>query len=235
MAKTKYAIVGASAYKQGGQSNRRRRRANRTVTAPAARGTNYFNSPPKLNGNGSKLLVSHCEPFVAVNMTAAGVLSYATSPMIPASLGYLSGVAANFGKWSWRRLVLHYVPSCPTTADGEMAFGTYFDRQDAVAATFVQVTQMQGGVATPPWGGGPFTGPGAVRIDVDCSRFDKPRYSYIGSAAFAALTTSDQNNYCPVSMARATQGNTAGGAIMGRVWAEYTIELLDPIAAGLNA
>lgn len=237
MAKPKTIVLGSSSYVGNGSAGKnrsKRRTSNRVVSAPASRGTNYMNTPPRLVGNGHKLTISHCEPFIAVNMTAAGALAYATSPIIPASFNYLTGIANNFGKWTWKRLVLHYVPSCPTTADGEVALGTYYDRQDAVAATFVQVTQMQGGVSTPPWGGGPFTGSGAVRVDIDCSRFDKPRYSFIGTTPFNALTTSDQNNYCPVSMARATQGNTAGGAIMGRVWAEYTVELIDPIPSGIN-
>jgi len=231
---------GTSAYmakgsaKRGIPRNPRTRGNVRVVSAPSARGGNFMNRAPLLWGNGSKLTIRHCEPFVAVNFTAAGVLAYATSPIIPASMPYLTGVASNFGKWIWRRLTLYYVPSCPTTADGELALGTYYDRQDAIAATFVQVASMTGGVATPPWGGGPLTGPGAVRIEVDCGRFDKPRYSFMASAAFAALGSSDQNNYCPVSLARASQGNTAGGAILGRVWCEYTVELLDPIVPGIN-
>lgn len=231
-------VFGPSAYKMQRQSQRKRQsrqqRARRVVSAPTARGGITPNLPPRLSGNGQILRINHCEPFVAVNMTALGVLDYARSPLIPASMPYLTGVAANFGKWRWTKLVLYYVPSCPTSADGEMAFATIFDRQDAPSATFVQVASMTGGVTTPPWGGGPFAGPGAVRVVVDCSRFDKPRYSYMTTANFNALTASDQNNYCPVTLARATQGNTAGGAVMGRVWADYSIELLDPIVAGLN-
>jgi hypothetical protein len=235
MVKKQPQVFGPSAYKLGPRRKiRKKRRQNTMITAPVARGTSYFNAPPNLTGNGHRLVISHCEPFIAVNMTAAGVLNYATSPIIPAALNYLTGIAQNFSKYSWKRLSLHYVPSCPTNADGEMAFGTYFDRQDALAATFVQVSQMTGGVSTPPWGGGPFAGPGAVRIDIDCARFDKPRYSFLGTTPFAALSTSDQNNYCPVSMARATQGNTVGGSIMGRVWLSYTVELMDPIPSGLN-
>lgn len=213
---------------QGGLVTRQRR-------APISRGVFTQNMAPSLSGVGSKLVVSHCEPFLAVNWTAAGVLNYATAPIIPASMPYLNGIAANFGKFTWKKLILYYTPSCPTTADGELAMGLYYDRQDAAAASFVQVSSMSCGVTSPPWGGGTISGPGSVSMRVDCNRFDKARYSYQTTATFGGQSLSDQNQYCPVSLARATQGNTVGGAILGRIWCCYTVELIDPIIAGINA
>lgn len=197
--------------------------------APQSTGVISRNIAPVLSGNGSKLVLDHCEPINIQQLLGAGALSYYTQALTPNFFPYLNGIAANFGKYRWLSMTVFYTPSCPTSTAGEAALGLFFDRQDAVAATYVQVTSMQSGVAFPPWISGEM-----ASMTVDCTRFDKPRYNYIGTAALAALSTSDQNNYVPVSYASATQGGVLL-AISGRIWVKYRIEMIDPIVAGINA
>jgi len=193
------------------------------------------NLMPKLTSISSGLMVTHSEPISTLPLTAAGVLNYFRLALIPSLFPYLNGVAANFGKFKWRKLIIRYVPACPATTEGESALGLYFDRQDAVAATFLQVASMQKAISFPPWGGFNNNGGPSIIITVDTTKFDKNRYSFMLTAAFSALTASDQNNYCPVSLACATQGSTAGSAVGGRIWADYSVELTDPIVPGINA
>jgi hypothetical protein len=180
------------------------------------------------------LTLSHTEPFGSISMTALGALNYFGTPMLPWNFPFLLGIAANFSKYTWLRLRVYYVPSCPTTTQGECALGTYFDQQDAIAASFIQVSQMKGGISFPPWGGGPEFGKDAVCIEYDVQNFDKPRYNYISQGSWTGLSLSDRNNYTPASLAVASQGSTAA-SFAGRLWCNYTIRLIDPIPAGVNA
>lgn len=217
------------------QRKRRNSKSNvRMTQAPVTMGGITRNPVPIMSSNARGLVVTHSENISTLPLTAAGVLNYFTLAIIPSLFPYLNGVASNFGKYKWTKLHIRYVPACPATTEGESAFGLYFDRQDAVAATFTQVTSMHKAVSFPPWGG--FTGAGTspVSITVDCNEFDKNRYSYMTIANFTALSASDENNYCPVSLATATQGSTAGAPVGGRIWVDYSIQLTDPIVPGLN-
>nr|UHS72387.1 MAG: putative coat protein [Betanecrovirus sp.] len=228
--------------KKSGTTVRRKVRAqrptfsqvNKQVSVPSAMGNISRNIPMKVRNNGGVLTVSHCEPFTTVSLTALGVLSYVTLPLIPSFVPWLNGLAGNFGKWRWTRLKVYYVPSCPTTTQGEMALGYYYDEQDAIAASLIQVASMDKGVTFAPWMGGPSNGTDSVNLVSVPSQFDKPRYIYLGNAAFTALTSTDKNQYCPIVLAIASQGSTAAVPIAGRIWVDYTVELFDPIVAGIN-
>lgn len=204
------------------------------VSAPITAGGVTRGKIPMMNNLTNGLIVSHSETISTLPLTAAGVLNYFTLALIPSLFPYLNGVASNFGKYKWRKLIIRYVPACPSTTEGESALGLFYDRQDAVAATFVQVTSMMKAISFPPWAGFGSIASKEVTIHVDCNGFDKPRYSYMTIANFTALSASDENNYCPVSLATATQGSTAGSPVGGRIWVDYIIELTDPIVPGLN-
>lgn len=205
------------------------------VRVPSTQSGVTRNRIPRSISSSNGLIVSHCEPFQTTSLTALGVLNYTTLALIPSVFNYLTGIASNFSKFTWLKLHIYYVPSCPTSTQGECAMANFYDFQDAGGATFVQVAQMKNGISFPPWGGGPEAGKDAVVIDVDVKDFDKPRYNYITVASFNALTSSDKNNYSPVNLATATQGSTAAVSIAGRIWVDYTIRLIDPIPSAINA
>lgn len=225
------------ARKQMKRTNRqpaRRARSNTAViSAPVSMGGISRNLIPHMQQLENGLHVTHSENFSTLPLTALGALAYFRVALIPATMPYLAGLGSNFGKFKWTRLRLRYVPSCPATTEGESALGLVFDRQDAAAATFNQVTSSAHAISFPPWGG--FSGSASVTIEVDCSQFDKNRYSYMAVAAFNALGASDQNNYCPVTLITATQGSTLAVPVGGRIWADYSIQLTDPIVPGINA
>jgi hypothetical protein len=168
-------------------------------------------------------------------MIALGAYGYNTLALIPSIFTYLNGIASNFAKYSWLKMRIYYVPSCPTTTQGECAMGNFYDWQDAGSATFTQVSQMKNGISFPPWAGGQEYGANAIAMEVDVNDFDKPRYNYVSVATFNALTSSDKNNYAPVNLSIGTQGSTAAVTIAGRIWISYTIRLLDPIPSAINA
>jgi hypothetical protein len=210
------------------QGRRSRRSVTTTVSQPTAR------SGISRNIAMDGITLSHSEPFGSLSMIAGGALGYFGTPMLPWNFPYLTGLAANFAKYKWLKLRVYYVPSCPTTTQGECAIGSYFDQQDAIAATFIQVAQMKGGISFPPWGGGAEYGKDAVCLEYDVQNFEKPFWKYISQAAWTALTVSDRNQYTPANLAVATQGSTLA-TFAGRLWCDYTVRLVDPIPAGINA
>ena len=216
------------------QASRRRNGATTTATQmPVSMGGISRIGTPQVASHARGLTITHSENVSTLPLNALGALNYFTLQLIP-TLPYLKGVAQNFGKWKWLKLRIRYVPACPATTEGECAMGLYFDRQDAIAATFLQVSSMHKAISFPPWGGFSNNGASTVTIDVDCTEFDKNRYSYMTSANFAALSASDENNYCPVSLALATQGSTTAVPVGGRIWFDYTIQLTDPIVPAIN-
>lgn len=217
------------------QPQRRKSNSTKPIQVPATMSGVTTRIPPSLSSAGNSLTISHCEPFATATLTALGVLVNASIAMIPTAFPYLAGIATNFGKFRWRRLRIYYVPSCPTTTQGEVVMAQVFDTQDATAFSYVECSGMSDSVAFPPWAGGPPIGPGSVGTDVDCSKFDKPRYDVVTLTTYNALTTSDKNNYTPVRWVYASQGSTAAVTIAGRFWAAYTVELLNPIPPTTNA
>jgi hypothetical protein len=206
----------------------------RGIIAPTTRGGVTRNLPPRSLMSNGGMVISHCEPFAVATLNVSGAIKYDTVALIPCILPYLNGIASNFSKFTWLKLRVYYVPSCPTTTAGEIAMGNYYDFQDAIAATFVQVAQMKNGISYPPWAGGTDYGNQSVAIEVDCKDFDKPRYNYVNGTTFTALSNSDKNNYSPVNLAMITQGSAVAVPTAGRWWCAYTIRLLDPILAGIN-
>lgn len=204
-------------------------------SAPINRGPLVRSGAPQMIGTARGLTISHTEPINFQQMIAAGALNYYTQALIPSFFPYLNGIAANFGKWKWQKLTIFYVPSCPSTTAGEAAFGLYYDRLDAVAATFLQTCALDRAVSYSPWLGSTSTGSGNPSIEVDTTRFEKPYYSYVTVTSFNSAAVNDQTALCPVSYASATQGSTAALALSGRIWCRYTIALLDPIPPGINA
>lgn len=218
----------------GGSAQRTRRANSVAIGVPASKGAISRPLSMQAASRASTLVVSHCEPFQNISLTAAGVLNYTTIGIIPLAFSYLNGLAAQFSKYRWRKLHIYYVPSCPTSTQGEVALGLYDDWADAGAASFVQVATMNKGISFPPWGGGAEFGANSISIDVDVSMFDKPRYNYINAATFNPLSNVDKDAYTPVILATASQGSTAAVTIAGRVWVSYTIELINPIPGAIN-
>ena len=69
----------------------------------------------------------------------------------------------------------------------------------------------------------------------DVTRFEKPWYSNVANAAFAALPANVQNQYCPATIHVAVEGGPAAATIIGDLYFKYTIEFIEPINPTMNA
>lgn len=207
----------------------------KVLRAPASRGGINRSSNAIIVNNVDMMVITHREPFTTIPLTVGGVLNYQRVAIAPLIFPYLNGLASNYSMYKWVKLHFYYVPSCSTSTEGEIALGLVYDRQDASSASFTQVATMTGGVSSTPWGGGPRYGSEAISVTTNCNLFPLKYYNYMAAAAFSALSLSDQNSYCPVSLCAASQGSTDAVALAGRVWCEYKVELVHHITPGINA
>jgi hypothetical protein len=163
---------------------------------------------------------------------------------MPNNLLWLNGIAASFSKWRWVRLRVIYVPQVPATTAGKLALGLGYDYQDLAPTSMQEIQMMQSSVSSPVWAG--FEGAclmhdlnrsvssvaGAVALDLDVTRCDKPWYKYITSAAFGALAPSERNIYGPAEVWIGTSGGVAGTA--GDIFCSYEVDLIEPFPGARN-
>lgn len=206
----------------------------RYITAPAARGSIVRNPQPMFRNLGEGgLIFSHAEPFTTFPLTALGALNTQRIAMIPPLLPYLNGIAQNFSKYCYASFEIYYVPVCPSDTEGEIVMGLSYERLDNIG-TFLQLATKDKAVSFSPWLGSTSTGTGNPSIMVDCTKFEKPWYPYVSQTSFNSAAVNDQTSLCPFSFDGASQGSTVAVATAGRVWARYTIKLIEPVPAAIN-
>lgn len=214
------------------------------IKAPSAGGAILRNREPMLRPSRDKLIVSHTEPIFTVNGGLAGAFVVAQGNLAPFNFPWMNGIAVNYSKWRWLKIDLIYIPSVPTTTSGEVCMALVYDRNDTNPVSFAALQQFYRAVSGPVWAGYEgssllnrhdiATCPGAVVLPVDTSRFGFAWYRYITQAAFIALgSVSDQNLYLPCALVAGDQG-APGAQLLGRVFARYTIEFIEPIPASSN-
>lgn len=179
---------------------------------------------------GDIITVRKCEVFsLARAGTAEDFYTPAANALVPSNVPWLTGVAANFSKWRWRRLAIKYTSTVGTTTSGLIGRGFGYDMAELPATAFVQVAAFDQFKAGPIWAS--WDEP----IVMDTGRFSRDWYPYIGTGAFTSLSANDQNVYSPGYLAAFSgiSSLTAEGDV-GIDWIEYEVDLCDPISSSLQ-
>lgn len=219
--------------------------ATRTVIPPTSGGVIYSNpSMPNFRTFGDSTIVRNTEVVSSVNFNAgAGLFATYTDAMIAELPSWLTQIADVYSKWRWRSVTVIYIPNCPTSTAGRVAMSLTYDRNDAAPTSVTQITQGYKAIVFPPYAG--YEGAhvlnsgrnnnvsGAICLEVDVNRFDKPWYPTINGTAFSALATTIQNTYCPCSYVIGSDGGPAGGSA-GNIYLKYEIEFIEPINPTMN-
>lgn len=238
---------------QGGAARGRQRRTrnkrpardgSQMVTAPYTAGAIYKPRVPRLVGTREGIIVCNSERLgPAVNTAASGATVFTRLDLVPASFGWLSGVAINYSKFRILWMRIFYIPACPTTTPGNVAMGLSYDNNDSLAGVSVgQVQQLSRGISSPVWAG--YEGssglnsdsmvlpPGSVAITVDTAKFDKPYYKFATTGQLAAMPAPETGTYVPAALVWATDGGLA--TTVGNIVVRYEFELIEPIPSPLN-
>lgn len=221
--------------------NKNKNKPTTRIASNAASGFIVRNKQPNIQTKGSALMIHHVEPLTNVVGGAAGVFVAGIVSLVPIAFPWLNGVAINFSKYRWHRLTLFYVPTIPTSSPGEMAMGLSYDRQDTTPTSMQQVQTYKDSVSSPVWGGADgsslFNGDkregSVVYLDVDVKYFNEQYWRYVTNATFGAMNLADQNVYCAANLIHGNFG-ASGATTQGRIYAKYSVELIEPIASALN-
>lgn len=120
---------------------------------------------------------------------------------------------------------------------------------DATPTTAAQMSALQRYTTGPVWNGYQVAGvmsncyaklpDGSIAVDVDCTKFEKPWYSYVDAATFnvqSAASLPTANIFSPARLIVAGDSGTTAtpGVVVGRLYASYVIELVQPEASAVN-
>lgn len=185
----------------------------------------------KGSGLGEIITISKCELWLNANVDTSELFTAPQAQaMIPATLPWLKGVAQNFSKWRWRRFCVKYTPITGTGTTGGVGRGFGYDMAEATPAAFGTVVPFDQFRFQSAWMADPDEG-----ICADVGRFSRDWYPFIGTTAFNAIALkSDQNDYSPGYLSGYSSVSNLASTTVGVYWAEYVVELCDPISAVLQ-
>nr|WGL40993.1 coat protein [Cymbidium chlorotic mosaic virus] len=222
-------------------------RLSRPVTMPAAAGIVFGKSVPRLRSEGVSTILTNCEVNLGVVVTTG--VTQVVRECAPFEVGqWLAGIAANFSKWRWLRLRFLYVPYCPTTLQGSLHMGFVYDDLDSNPTTVEAMSTLSGYTTSPLWNGAQcapalssvksVVPTGSVCAVLDVTRLSKPWYPFLTAAGYTDVTettTALGNMYSPGKLVILTIDGSSSTAVgCGRLYAQYEIELIEPIASSLN-
>jgi hypothetical protein len=167
--------------------------------------------------------------------------------MHPAFFPWVNTIAGGYSKWRWIRLRFIYIPVCPTSTLGQVVLALSYDITDNAPATSAALQQVYKSVTTPVWGGFEGTAllnnidaptdrfPGAVALDVDTARLGYNWYRFQSSGDILAMSAPEQDVFVPGRIWHAREGGLAAPFGVGNLFAQYEIELIEPVAPAMNA
>ena len=195
----------------------------------------------------SRVVLSNTE--IVATLTNLSPYNYVVNPFSTVAKPWLSGLAASYGRFRFRKLVYKYNPLTSTSGDGSIVMAFGFDMADiypqntggyTTVAQSLSVTAKDNLVSYHPSYTGPVWMP--AQLDVPIPRLQEKRVT----TSVPTLTTDDwaqgtvtaaaamarnwfSDGYCILA------GNTGGTAPIGQLLCEYEIELYDPILAADNS
>jgi len=219
-----------------------KRRAATSVAVPMSTGTVFRNiRTPAVNTRGDSVIVGNSEILFEVATAASGAFGTDLIALNMQNLNWLSGVAANYSKFRWRKLRLVYIPACSTSTSGSVTMGLQYQYTETAPTTIIQAAAYYRSVTSPVWAGyegapllfdSQFKPPmaGAVALDVDVARFSQPWYP----VSFATQSGVDADQFVPVSLVISSSGGPTSSTLVGYVHDVYLVELIEPVPSALN-
>lgn len=191
----------------------------RTVNAPVSVGTVGRVRTPKyrMEKNG-KVLVRHCELVGdVIGSTNFQVNSYSINAGLPNIFVWLSSIAGNYESYKFKKLRFRFESACSTSTSGYIYITVDFDAADGPALTEQAIANYEGVQYGNPW----------LRHIYACAPHNLSKRStyYVRNSALAA--GQDIILYDVGNLQIATVGN-GGTPTLGKVWAEYDVELVTP-------
>lgn len=193
--------------------------------------------------------VSNTEQFFGQSITLPANFTKVVTAINPCDTNFpwLRGVARNYAKYRWKRLILSWVPFVGTTTQGYVSVASAYDSEDAITAL-----NAVGGVPSssqPEYTIGPIYSGNAIRshesdvssanwtgIEFDVKRIhDAVKWFYTDATlTFTANAGNEARlNQC-VGAYGIFQYDTPAPVVAGSWYMSYDIELIQPVAQAIN-
>jgi hypothetical protein len=191
------------------------------VSVPIAMGATVRSRAPRIRALAGKMVgfrVTHKELIFSLTGTdpfTANQISL--NPGLPSSFPWLSALANNFESYRFRSLRFRYIPNCPSTTVGSSYLCVDYDPADAPPTSEQQVASWESTTSEPAWKG--------MTFKSTPSNLAKRKSYYVRNGSLAANL--DVSLYDVGNLFVCSEDNVAA-AKLGKIWAEYDIELLTP-------
>ncbi len=218
----------------GGQPRSRRVRKTRkslprplkatSVAVPVAYNTtigSYKNNQPRITSAANCTTIQNEEFFttLASTGTAYNAVSLPCNPGMPDMFPWLSGIALQYEKYRFRKLVFHYITRAATSTTGNAVMVFDFDAMDPAPTDFLSACAYKDKMVGCAWKDGD------MAIDLADDRA-LARYNRPGLPA----APYDLKTYDLGQLIIASEG--AAAATLGIVGVEYIVELYTPQVGG---
>lgn len=145
------------------------------------------------------------------------------------SLPWIKNIAPNYQKWALRNARIWFEPSVGTQVQGTLHMCRVTDHADKPYTTALHYMNTAGAVRA------------SVGSRIMLRQFDTPTYLYSSLDDFNAMTTTDKNDRSPglinvfvEGVPTTGDGSVANGALIGRIYMEFSPILTSPIDPELN-
>lgn len=189
------------------------------VTAPVAQGRIAVMSRPRITSapNGD-IVIRHREYIREIaGSVAFSTYSNSINPGQPGTFPWLSTVARSYESYKFESLQFRFETEAPSTASGSIVLAVDYDGNDPAPTSKTQAMAYRSSVRCQPWSSCDHT---SLREDLN-----KRSSYYVRSGSLAA--NQDVVLYDVGQLYVCRQGQ-ADAAIVGELYADYTVKLMTP-------
>jgi len=201
------------------RSRQQQPRQTAQVMAPVALGTATTFTKGQMRQTKDGMILRHRElvyPNIAGSVAFAVQASISVNPGLLASFPWASPIATQFEQYRVRRLTVEYIPSCPSTTQGDVNITVDYDASDLQPTSEVQAVDTVGARQFQCWMNQ------SVSLDTKDMMALGPR-RFVREAPIGG----DIKTYDVANIYISTQ-NMTSTANVGKIWLSYEFELFVP-------
>jgi len=193
----------------------------RTVAAPTASGRILTTEKPRFSSRGDSTIVRHSE-FVSdvVQKIAFNSNVFEINPGISDTFPWLSGPSLSYEKYKFVGLNFRYEVLSSTNTTGKVFFVPDFNMQEEGPLTKQAALSYELATGSQPW----------VRFSFSVPDKYLRAYNEYFIRNFTLPSNADIKTYDPLRLYVATEGATVDNTIVGELWVDYAVELINPLS-----
>jgi hypothetical protein len=191
-------------------------------TLPVAQQRQHATPAPRIryrnDGPSTKCIINHREYLRDIlGSVAFAVTAFSVNPGLPGSFPWLSAIASNFEKYSFRKLRFLFETMRATTADGTVLQAIDYDAADAAPVNKTAMMSYSGAMRSAPW----------AESEIHARQLDLQRLKQFYVRTGNLPANQDIKTYDVGTYFIGTVG-MSGPETVGELYVEYEVELMTP-------